>query len=140
MTAGLLLVIQLIQIILLLKFFPIESQHYSSVRTMLLKSLITSIIGCIGLCTYPYSLELGTDKWYYVVKIFVGLPTANSFLSYSLYTSSQMITLLRAKNMGRRTIVRGTDNIYVVSYVGRDGNNSQKSQWNLHIENMYNDV
>lgn len=140
MTVAVLLAIQIIQVILVLWLFPIQTQHYSTVRTMLVKSLLTSLIGCVGLSTYPYTITFASDKWYFIFKIFIGLPIANTFLSYSLYITSQILTLIRAKNMCRKTIIRGTDNIYVVSYIGREGHNSRKSQWDIHMENIFNDV
>lgn len=118
----LIILIQLGQIITIIKLYPLSSEYYYTVRRMLLKSFIVSIVGCLGLSTIPYIDLLNNKSWYYVFQIFIGKPTAYVALSYTLYTNSQLVSLIRGKNMGRKTIVRGTENIYVVLYRGRENN------------------
>jgi len=115
LTISLLIVTQITAMIVTLKFFPKGTEHYANTRTMLFKSGIGILIGCIGLGT---SLICPKDKWIWI-RLFIGHPIANICLPYSLYISAQLILLLRGRNLSRRIAIRGNNFIFIAYYAGR---------------------
>lgn len=115
LTILLLVITQITSVFVARKFFPKNTEHYTDTRTMLLKSSVGMLIGSIGLGT---SLICPKDNWLWI-RLFIGHPIANICLSYALYTSSQIILLLRGKNLSRRTAIRGNNFIFIVYYAGR---------------------
>jgi len=116
---GLLSIHFIIYMIIPFVFFPIGSQHYYIIREMCFKLCLSIIVSCIAIGTSNIDLNNG-NHWYYAVQVFIGNPSANIFLTYFIFTGSQIITLLRGINMRRKIIIKGTKTIFIVLYIGRD--------------------
>lgn len=117
---GCIFCVQLLASIMAITFFSKGTAHYSDIRSMVIKMLIANFIGCLGLSTAPYCLYFRQFSWFYLVQIFIGIPTANTFLSYSLYMACQCTLLIRGINLNRKIIIKGNNNIYIVMYLGRN--------------------
>lgn len=121
---AILLLLQLITIITVIKFFPRGTYLYSITRKMSLRTFISTILSCVGLITSIYCLP-SVYGW---LDLFIGAPIANISIPYTLYTTSQLILLIRGKNLHRTIDVRGTDMIYIAYYIGRDISVSQEEE------------
>ncbi len=113
---GILLLTQLLTVYTVIRFFPRGVSLYTVTRKMCLSILISGVLGSIGLGT-SYICLPDLYAWF---QLFLGAPIANICIPYSLYTSSQLLLLIRGKNLRRRVNVRGTKFIYIAYYIGRD--------------------
>ncbi len=114
-TLPILICICIFTIIGVIKFFPQGTQLYTVVRKMTMRLCAFTVLGSIGLCT---SLYCPTDvhAW---IRIFIGWPMANLTLAYALFLETQIILLIRGKNLKRKVSVRSSDVIFITYYVGR---------------------
>jgi len=117
LTISLLFITQILSLVITRKFFPRGTEHYTNTRKMIVKLMVSAILGCIGLGT---SDICPGEDWLWI-RLFIGYPIANVCLAYSLFTSAQLILLLRGKNLSRRTALRGNNFIFIAYYVGRFG-------------------
>jgi len=115
LTIPLLMFTELTAVLITIKFFPRGVEHYKKTRTMIFKLAMGTMIGCIGLGT---TLICPKDNWIWI-RLFIGHPIANMSLAYSLYTSSQLVLLLRGRNLRRRAAIEGNNFIFIVYYIGR---------------------
>ncbi len=115
-TVPILLVTQLTTVYAVIRFFPKGTQLYSLTRSMIIKLGISVLIGCFGLVS---SLYCPTDAYSWL-RVFMGHPIANLTIPYSLYTATQLIILIRGKNLRRTVSVRGNSFIYISYYTGRE--------------------
>ncbi|AYV85906.1 MAG: hypothetical protein Solivirus1_63 [Solivirus sp.] len=111
-----LLLTQFMTIYTVISFFPKGTSLYTITRKMCLSILISALLGSIGLGT-SYICIPNLYAWF---QLFIGAPIANICIPYCLYTSSQLLLLIRGKNLRRRVNVRGTKFIFIAYYIGRD--------------------
>lgn len=115
-TIPILLITQLTTIYATIRFFPKGSHLYSITRTMNIRLGIATCVGIVGLIT---SLFCPRDTYAWM-RIFIGWSPANIGISYSIYTATQLILLIRGKNLRRTIAVRGTSLIFITYYTGRE--------------------
>ena len=97
-------------------FYPSGTIHYKITRLMIIRLVIATILGCIGLGT---SQICPNNTWIWL-RLFIGHPISSFCISYTFYTSAQLLLLLRGKNLRRKTAISGERYIFVAYYVGRD--------------------
>lgn len=115
-TVPILIITQLTTIYTVFRFFPKGTQLYFLTRNMILKLGIAVFLGCFGLIT-SLVCPSETYRW---LRLFIGYPISNLTIPYSLYTATQLIILIRGKNLRRTVAIRGNSIIYIAYYTGRE--------------------
>jgi hypothetical protein len=118
---ALLFLTQITTVYTVRRFFPKGVALYSVTRRMCLSIIISGLLGSIGLGT-SYICIPNLYAWF---QFFMGAPIANVCIPYCLYTCSQLLLLIRGKNLKRRVNVRGTKFIYIAYYIGRDSTENE---------------
>lgn len=112
---AILIFIQVIVTINIFKYYPSSQEYYTKTRLILRNSLIGLTVGCVGLGT---SIVCAKDNWLWL-RLFIGYPIANLGISYFLYTISQIVLLLRGKNLSRHIAMKGDNLVFIAYFAGR---------------------
>lgn len=99
-------------------FFPIHTPHYRITRIISLHLCGCYVMTVIGLLISKLCSMI-PDRLSFLY-FFIAQPVLNVYLSYGIFHQIQLITLLRAMNIGRHTVIKGQQ-IKIVLTVGRQG-------------------
>lgn len=106
----LLMMLQLSMMISMYLFF-----WNSTIKLIIFKTFIASLIGCGAIIIENICIR---EQWLWA-KIIFGMPIANICNAYALYTTGQLLLLLRGKNLLRKVNIKGNSIIFIVYYTGR---------------------
>lgn len=94
------------------KHFPSNTTHHSKVGIMFLKTLLATVVSCIGIGTSHICFDDGL-AW---ISFFVGYTLINISLPYCIFMQIQYIILMRSVNLKREVSIIGQF-LFVVRYL-----------------------